>query len=504
MRYGGRGISRAVRGWLALGGFLLVAQGPGLARAAVRSTPPPPSPVSAQVSLGGAGPVIPSSFLGLSVEYNQLAAYEALGPVFDRVISIVHPQPGMVLRLGGRSADRAYWQTSTRGAPRGVFEINPPFLTQLAGLVKRDRFHVMLDLNLAIHSPSSAASFAKAVVGALPASTVTGLSVGNEPDLYNHEPFLDRERVPTTTKSTSRDWTHNYRPLDYRRDFTAYDRALRKALPGIPVGGPEIASANPTWVQSLEGLGSLGPQFLTLHRYASSYCFPTTSVHYPTIPLMLSESASVGLASTARAAIGIGRAHQQPLVVDEANSISCTRRQKLAASFATALWAPDLLLAMVRQGVSAVNWHIRPNLANAPFTIGNDGIVPLPELYGLVLFSQMAPPGAQLVNAKLSAPRGLALKAWTVRVGGRLRTLLINKGVTPTSVTLALNKPGTATVSRLKAPRINAETGVRFANRWIGSDGRWHGRQVTQSITSSNGDYRVAVAPYSAALVTVP
>jgi hypothetical protein len=159
---------------------------------------------------------------------------------------------------------------------------------------------------------------------------------------------------------------------------------------------------------------------------------------------------------------------------------------------------------MVRQGVSAVNWHIRPNLANAPFTIGKDGIVPLPELYGLVLFSQMTPPGAQLVNAKLSAPRGLALKAWTVRVGGGLRTLLINKGVTPTDVTLALNKPGTATVSRLKAPRINAETGVRFANRWIGSDGRWHGRQVTQSITSPNGDYRVAVAPYSAALVTVP
>ena len=204
MRYERRGISRAVRGWLALGGFLLVAQGPGLARAAARSTPPPPSPVPAHVSLGGAGPVIPSSFFGLSVEYNQLAAYEALGPVFDRVISMIHPQPGMVLRLGGRSADRAYWQTSTKGAPRGVFEINPPFLTQLAALVKRDRFHVMLDLNLAIHSPSSAASFAKAVVGALPPSTVTGLSIGNEPDLYNHEPFLDKERIPTTTRSTSR------------------------------------------------------------------------------------------------------------------------------------------------------------------------------------------------------------------------------------------------------------------------------------------------------------
>ena len=150
------------------------------------------------MSLGDDGTVIPSSFFGLSVEYNQLPALEALGPVFDRVVSIIHPQPGMVLRLGGRSADRLYWQTSTKGAPRGVFELNPPWSTQLAALVKRDRFRVMLDLNLAVHSPSSAASFAKAVVGALPRSTVTGLTVGNEPDLYNHEAFLAKERIPST------------------------------------------------------------------------------------------------------------------------------------------------------------------------------------------------------------------------------------------------------------------------------------------------------------------
>ncbi len=504
MRHVRRAAVRAAVAWVAVGAFLLAGHGADLAGAASRLTPPPPPAPAAQVSLGDDGTVVPSSFFGLSVEYNQLPALEALGPVFDRVVSIIHPQPGMVLRLGGRSADRLYWQTSKRGAPRGVFELDPAWSTQLAALVKRDRFRVMLDLNLAVHSPSSAASFAKAVVGALPRSTVTGLTVGNEPDLYNHEAFLAKERIPSTTRSTPRNWTRNYSPSDYRRDFRAYAGVLHRALPGVPIGGPEIASASPEWVQALEGLGPLGPQFLTLHRYPSSYCFPPTSARYPTIPIMLSPSSSVGWASTARAAIAIAQAHKQPLLVDEAGSISCARRFGVASSFATALWAPDFLLAMVRQGVSAINWHVRPNLPNAPFQIGKHGIVPLPELYGLALFSEMTPPGAQLVKTKISAPAGLALTAWTVRVNGGLRTLLINKGRTATNVTVALDKPGTATVSRLKAPTIGSDTGVRFANRWIGSDGRWHGRRVTQSIASQTGDYRVAVAPYSAALVTLP
>ena len=56
----------------------------------------------------------------------------------------------------------------------------------------------------------------------------------------------------------------------------------------------------------------------------------------------------------------------------------------------------------------------------------------------------MTPPGAQLVNTKLSAPAGLALTSWVVRVGGELRTLLINKGRTPVNVTLALGATGQA------------------------------------------------------------
>jgi hypothetical protein len=470
--------------------------------AVARASPPPPPAVPATVTLGASTIAVPNSFFGLSVEYNQLPSYEAEGPIFDRLLSIIHPEPGMVLRIGGRSADRLYWQASTRGASRAVFELTPPWITQLNALVRRDRLKVMLDLNLAVHSPSSAASLAKAVIDGLPRSTVTGLTIGNEPDLYNHESFLTKERIPSTLRSIPRDWTRNYSPADYRRDFMAYARVLHKALPGVPIGGPEIASASPKWVQAVEGLGPLGPEFVTLHRYASSYCFPTSSHRYPSIPLMLSQSSSGGLASTARAAIAIARTNKQPLLVDEANSISCNGHKGVADSFATALWAPDLLFSMVHQGVAAINWHIRPNMVNAPFALTEHGVEPLPELYGLVLFSQMTPPGAQLVNTKLSAPPGLALKSWVVRVGGGLRTLLINKGRTPINVTLAVGTSGPATITRLKAPTIGSLSGIRYANRWIGSDGRWHGRFVAQTEQAQSGAYRVALGPYSAALVT--
>jgi hypothetical protein len=35
---------------------------------------------------------IPPSFFGLAIEYDELAAYEAEGPLFDRVLSLLRPQ----------------------------------------------------------------------------------------------------------------------------------------------------------------------------------------------------------------------------------------------------------------------------------------------------------------------------------------------------------------------------------------------------------------------------
>src|SRR5262249_19037707 len=152
-------------------------------------------------------------FFGLSAESNELRTYENKGTLFDRFMSMVRQQDGsrLLLRIGGKSADDGYWDTPVPAtAPKWVFELRSPWLERVAALTNRDHLGVMLDVNLAVHSPAMAVSFATAAQAALPRGALVGLAVGNEPDLYYHQPNLARERVATTMASTPTDWPATY------------------------------------------------------------------------------------------------------------------------------------------------------------------------------------------------------------------------------------------------------------------------------------------------------
>src|SRR5205823_6236975 len=125
--------------------------------------------------------------------------------------------------------------------------------------------------------------------------------------------------------------------------------------------------------------------------------------------------------------------------------------------------------------------------------------------YGLAVFAQMTHRPARLLDSAVSAAPGLDLKAWTVRRGGTTNVLLINKGRRDARVTVpgAGGARGPAAVRRLQAPRIGATTGLKFAGRWIGSDGLWHGRESDDRVAARGGSYVVAVPAYSAAMVTL-
>ena len=286
-------------------------------------------------------------------------------------------------------------------------------------------------------------------------------------------------------------------------DYSAYAQALSAAAHGVPLGGPEIISAKPSWLESVEGLGHLSPSFLTIHRYASSTCWPHTSPYYPTLHLMLSDSTSAGLARTVEPAVTFAHTHHQKLLVDEINSISCGGNIGVANSFATALWAPDTLFSMLSAGVDGVNWHLRPGTLNAPFIASPTVIEPNPELYGLAAFAQMLAPGATLLNTTLTGTGATQLKAWVVHFIGGTRVLLINKGAATANVALELNSTGTAFVRRLLAPSVSSATGVTFGGQRIGPDARWHGKLKAPAVPNHNGVYNLTVPGYSAAMVSV-
>jgi hypothetical protein len=349
-----------------------------------------------------------------------------------------------------------------------------------------------------------AAEFAKAAFEALGPDGLAGLSIGNEPDLFIHQPGLQRERVAATIPSTPKAWTHDYSPSSYRRDYVAYARALSAVVPGIPLAGPETAGHTHGWLSAVAALGPLTPSALTVHRYPSSACWAPDSPGYPRISLFLAERSSKGLAGGLRNAIAFAHSHGMAFRVSELNSVSCGGISGVSDSFATALWAPDALFELMSAGVAGVNWHIRPYMLNAPFELRAGAIEPLPELYGLALFAEMIQPPARRVAVQVSAARGLDLKAWAVTSGTRTRVLLINKGRGDARVSLrGRNIGGRARLQRLSAPRVSSVSGVTLGGRWIGQDARWHGREQPVWIGSRGGQYHVLVSGYSAALLTV-
>jgi hypothetical protein len=494
-------------------GLGAVARSPTVATPALAGTPPPSV---TDVTLTGQGRPIPRSFFGLSIEYTELADYERLGPSFDNVVSLLRPGDGspLLLRLGGRSADQVVWVPSpappTRFAhgtvPRWVSVLSPEWLSRLATLVRRDSLRVELQLNVAVHSPAMAVAFARAARAALPANAFGGFAIGNEPDLYRNQPWLRYERVASTA-SVPRGWPIDYTAADYMLDYLAYARALRQAIPGISLTAPDITYPSPLWLRELLGLGRLSPQSIAIHRYATATC-NSRVIRVPTPLSFLDNRYTTGLAGTLTHEITLAHANHLPLRVTEMNSFTCGGRKRIAESFATALWAPDALFEMLRAGVDGVSWHIHPSLPNAPFHVTSEGIVPLPELYGVAVFAQMIGPQPQLdlvhVTGSAAGPDP-SPKVWVVDSANGLKLLALDKG--PQPATIRFHDPaasGTAELARLLAPTVAAQSGVTFAGQSIGADGRWQGQRIDAPVANRSGVYEFRVPAFTAAVLSVP
>jgi hypothetical protein len=457
------------------------------------------------LTLGGVARPVPPSFLGISFEYDQLAKFESAGRPFDRMIAVMHSHDGapMFVRLGGRSADDFYWDPPTGTVvPRFVHVLSPPWLATLGDLVRRDDLRIGFDLNLAVHSPQMEMSFVRAALRALPQKSVASAAFGNEPDLYWLQPWLDRERVSSTMPSTPAHWVESYSRKAERRYYRQYAQPFRRAFPHVPLEAPDLAFPNPTWVAQLTSLGRLAPPVISVHRYATAYC---RRIHFhgaPKVSTFLKNGTSAGLVGTLHHDLALAQAHGAALRVSEMNSVTCGGEEGVADSFATALWAPDVLFELMRAGVVGANFHIRPRLPNAPFHIVAGQVQAEPEVYGLALFARMIGPGASLLALRLPHLPGYPLKAWGVSSRDGVRLLLINKS--SHGMTVRFTLPGrrrAATVLRLLAPSPRATAGVTLGGQSIGPDGRWQGQRVVQSLLPAAGTYRLALPAYSAALV---
>jgi hypothetical protein len=489
--------------------------GPGAAdesAAGAAKRAPAPRVASAQVTVasGAAQTPVPRSYLGLSTEYWALPLWAHQMPLLERALSMLRvPGEGpFLLRIGGDSADHSIWDPSAAPMPPWAFTLAPAWLRQARALVLRLDTRIILDLNLITETPSGAAQWARAAQEALPRHGIAGLEVGNEPDIYSR---ADWRAVIAGRRLAGRGGAPSLPPAltasDYVRDFHAYGHALGEVAPHVPLAGPALA--NPLhhmgWVRTLIDGAERSLGLVTIHRYPYTGCLGRRGTRsYATIGRILSPAASTGLAAALRPLVDNAHDAGVPLRLTELNSVNCGGRPGVSDSFATALWAPDALFALMRAGVDGVNIHVRADAVNAAFAIGPAGLQARPLLYGLVLFARALGPRAHLVALRSHAPRATGLGAWAVRVGhDTLHLVLIDKGRRSARVALHLPAVGAVGVQRLLAPSVRSPSGVTLGGRQLGRDGRWHGRPVRQTVAPRHGTYTLVVRSMSAALLTV-
>jgi hypothetical protein len=490
----------AAAGSLTLG-LLLTPGREELSHAAI----PRPIPAEVTVDPSSPGPVVPRSFLGLSTEYWVLPIFARHPVLVDRALSVIRVSDGgpLTVRIGGDSADVSLWDPGSIVVPPWLFAVTPRWVQEASRLVRDVDARLILDLNLAIDSPSAAATWVQAVKSGLPAHSIAGFEIGNEPDLHTHH-FLLGALMPTDAQTDLPPL--GVTPRWYVSAFVSYARALARVAPGVPLLGPVVGNPRDVgWIAELvHGAGRvLGA--VSAHVYPLSGCVRRSSRWFATVARVLSERTSAGVAREVSAAVRLARRAGVPFRLTELNSVTCGGRPGVSDTFATALWAPDTLFELLRAGVASADIHLRADNNNAPFAIRGNRLVARPLLYGLALFARALGPGARLVPGSLHAPDSLHLKAWAVRLKGRvLHVLVVNKGGRSALVDFNLPATRPASVERLLAPSARASSGVTLDGQRLDDRGIWSGRRKVETLTPRAGRYRLLVPGMSAALVSVP
>jgi hypothetical protein len=456
-------------------------------------------PLHVTVHVQGVTRRIPRSYVGFSAEWPELAAYEARGPAFARLLGLLSVAGEPVsLRIGGETADSTYWPSAARHLPSKAYVVNDDYFARLGRLARATPLRLLVDLNLVARAPQMAQAVGRALRRWLPRSSVGGFEIGNEPDIYPAG-YVGTMNIKPGDASPF-DWALSYNSQDYASDFARYARAVRSVWPDVRYGGPAECSGATDYV--LPTLRTHALSILTLHRYEFN---TRTGLFYPTYPTLakyLNPIASWTFAARDRRFISLAKQAGIPVRVTEF-SAAVGDAPGLTNSFATALWGANTLFAQLSEGIDGVNVHLRLKYLNSPVTASpSGGLTVNPLYYGMLLVTHMLGPGATLMRVASSAPIS-DLSVWAVRDSQRtMRVLLVNTSGGDMVVKNALGTRADGTIVRLTAASPSATTDVRFGGRSLDSAGEWIGTYRAGQVRGESGVFTVRVPRYSAALLT--
>jgi Glycosyl hydrolase family 79 C-terminal beta domain len=475
--------------------------------ASTRATDPT---ISATVGSTPSGQPLPQGFLGVSFEYYALHAYtgrdpNAVNPVLVALLRNLAPGQTPILRIGGDSADQTWWPIPGVIPPNGVtYSLTTRWLQTARSLAKALGARLIMGINLAADQPAIAAAESRALLAGIGSQYIDAFEIGNEPDVYGIFPWYKNRRGK---------WVWS-RPKSYSlSDYIVQFSQWRQALPSVPVAGPAFAEL--TWGPGLPQFihAEPGLALVTMHRYPLRACITDRNkAGYPTISALLNDSSSAGVAQAVAPFVSDAHASGLPFRLDELNSASCSGKRGVSNTFASALWMLDTLFNLASVGVDGINVHTLPGAPYQLFSFkhtshGWEAFVH-PEYYGMLMFGQAFPRGAQLLPVSVSSSG--PLKVWATRdASGNTRVVVINKD-TLNSYQLQLQVPGwtsNAQLESLSAPGVSATSGVKLGGQTFGDETRTGvlgGAPQTQTVAPASGTYTITIPPASAALLTQP
>jgi glycosyl hydrolase family 79 len=504
-RLGGRIRNLAARVVLSSGcAVMLVGLGGALAPSVAAADQ---ATLAANVGATPTGQPMAPGFLGVSLEYKALHVYtgrdpRAVNPVLLTLLRALAPGQAPVVRIGGDSTDSTWWPMRRVIPPGGInYALNKGWLRTTQALARDLGAHLIMGINLAANRPALAAAEARAIVQGIGRRYIQALEIGNEADVYGVFAWYRDRRGRVVFSRSSK-----YSLSGFNKEFSRW----RAALPAAPLAGPAFSSLG--WMSGLAGFIAAQPKLslVTFHRYPLRGCnTDPSSTGFPSIPNLLSDPSSAGLAAGVAPLVAVAHARRLAFRLDELNSAACSGRRGVSDTFASALWALDTLFNMAAVGVDGVNIHSLPGAAYEPFTFSRRGSAWTafvhPMYYGLLMFTQAFPPGARLLPVDVASG---PVKVWaTSAPDGRTHVVLINKDASaPVLVQLQLpGAPAPAAAESLLAPSLTAGSGVSLGGQTFGastSTGALPGPLSVATVNPAAGVYSVSLPAGSAVMLT--
>jgi hypothetical protein len=456
----------------------------GIGSAAMASVPgsaaPTAAAATASITVTGtpSGHTLPADLIGFSLEANSLSNNDFKGNNLADYLKELGPTG--LLRIGGNSADETFWTSTGQSAPSwSEGTITPASLTSLDSAIAGTGWKVILGVNLKQFSTSRAADEAKYAEQIL-GSSLAAIEIGNEANYYY------------TSDST------------FFSDFESYVAAIRKAVPGVGIVGPDAGHNQPAFVATFAKDEAADPDItmLTDHEYPLSDCDGATN----SISGLLSTSSNTAEKAAADSAVSGGVLDKVPAVMDETNSITCGGQSGVSNVFAATLWSLDYSLLLAQEGVQGADYHGQISGCGpySPLCGSVGSLTAQPLFYGFLAVQQVGTGSFLTVNNSDSAN----VRAYAVQNGSGL-TVVLDDVQDPssngaTNVTLSLPQSYSQAQSTVLATSsssgLSATSGITLGGQKISSSGVFPAPTYT-AVPISGSTVTVPVAAGSATIL---